>query len=301
MKLKIVFDKTGDSVDLEVIYNHDLIEFFVDKANKTSRNQFYNDYRFYKQTNQRLNEINWAVCKINEVFCSLADQSFTQNSDLLGYLDQKFLNRQHEQWVNSQNILVDIDRLRFSSDPESAKIGYKLHELCPDSIRKIRLAEALDKIGYLYPYEEVNMTVHRLESLMGSNQEFSGQTKWEIFENPFADSMVSNLDKVNFSFGYTYVGRQYYDKWNRWDTELEFNDHYNYETLEWSFHFNLGRPQTIPYSQEFLAWVEQKNAKPIATQIPIANVVDLEKNLTYYRSMLYKNSQQNNAAKLLIH
>jgi hypothetical protein len=110
---------------------------------------------------------------------------------------------------------------------------------------------------------------------------------------------VSNNDIVNFSFGYTYVGRQYYDKWQFFDTELECNDHYNYETLEWAFQINLDRPQTIPFSKEFLLWSEQKQVKPISRQIPIGNVINLEKDLHKYRKMLYTNSKNNNQVKLL--
>ena len=113
--------------------------------------------------------------------------------------------------------------------------------------------------------------------------------------------MISNNDVVNLSFGYTYVGRQFYNKWQYWDTDLEFVDHYNYETLEYAFQLNLARPQTIPYSKEFIHWQHQKGVKAITTQIPIANIIDLEKNLKYYRTMLYKNSKANNRATLLLH
>ena len=158
------------------------------------------------------------------------------------------------------------------------------------------------KLGYIYPYEEVNTTVHRLENNFSTDREYSGLNKWADigFENPFIDTMTSNLDRVNFSFGYTYVGRQYYNKWKNWDTELEHTDHYNYERLEWSFHLNLDRPETREWSPEFLQWTKEKNAKLISTQLPIGNITDLENNLTLYRKMLYRNSKQHNAARLIL-
>ena len=52
---------------------------------------------------------------------------------------------------------------------------------------------------------------------------------------------------------------------------------------------------------DWLDWKKQKRVKAIATQIPIANIIDLEKNLKYYRTMLYKNSKANNRATLLLH
>ena len=145
------------------------------------------------------------------------------------------------------------------------------------------------------------MTVHRLEKFFASNIEFKADTKWQVFDNPFVNSMVTNNDILNFSFGYTYVGRQYYNKWQYYDTNLDCVDHYNYETLEFAFQINLDRPQTIPYSKEFLKWCHDKNVPAISCQIPIANAVDLEKNLKYYRTILFKNSQAGNRAKLVIH
>jgi hypothetical protein len=157
------------------------------------------------------------------------------------------------------------------------------------------------KLGLIFPYEEVNTTVHRLESFFIKPLEFKADTKWQVFDNPFLDSMISNNDIVNFGFGYTYVGRQYYDKWQYFDTNLDCIDHYNYETLEYAFQINLDQPQTIPYSKEFLKWCQDKKVPAIARQIPIANAVDLEKNLKYYRTILYKNSQAGNCATLSIH
>jgi hypothetical protein len=192
--------------------------------------------------------------------------------------------------------------MRFSSHADIALLGNKLHELYPDEIRIIKIAEAMIKLGYIYPYEEVNLSVHRLETCFNKlNLEFSGKSKWEVFDNPFKDSIISNNNVVNFSFGYTYVGRQLYNKFELFDTELKYKDHYNFETLEYSFQLNLNKPQTILFSKEFLAWCREHNIKPITTQIPLANIVDLEKNLFEYRKILYRNSKQNNQASIITH
>lgn len=296
-KFYLIFENTNDSIPFKVIYNHDLIEFFIKQSESR---QFFNNNRLSDTIDKRLTEINWAVSKTNEICWKLSGEKFIQNDNLLDYLDQQFLNRQHESWVLSQYKIIDIDELRFSEDAALSQIGNQLHDLYPDEIRKIRLAEAMIKLGYIFPYEEVNMTVHRLESIFSLSHEYSAIDKWQTFSNPYIDTMVSNLDKVNFSFGYTYVGRQYYNKWQFWDTNLECSDHYNYEQLEWSFQMNLNRPETIEWSPEFKSWAQEKNVKLIAPQLPVANIIDLEKNLTYYRKVLYENSRQNNPAKLII-
>jgi hypothetical protein len=301
MKLNLIFENSNDSIEFDVVYNSDILQHMVSKSNANNCNYYSDDGNISSSVNGYLNDLNNAVTLTNTVMPLLCDQKFTEHTDLLEYLDQKFLNQQHAQWVFSQQNIVDIDKLRFSQDPGISKLGWKLHDLYPDEIRQIRLAEAMQKLGLIFAYEEVNMTVHRLEQFFSKNIEFKSQSKWQVFDNPFWDTMVSNNDVVNLSFGYTYVGRQFYNKWQFWDTDLEFADNYNYETLEFAFQLNLDRPQTIPYSKEFIDWQQQKGVKAIATQIPIANIIDLEKNLKYYRTMLYKNSKANNRATLLLH
>jgi hypothetical protein len=300
MKFNLVFDNTNDYIPFEVKYNHKLFEWFVAHADQTGNNSFGDSEKTYTNCNQLLNQLHWSLCKTNEVLWPLYKSTFPQSDVLTDYLDQQFLNRQHELWVKSQYHNILIDQLRCSENIDKNKIGNALHELYPDNIRTVKLAEAMTKLGYIYAYEEVNLTVHRLESFFAKDIEYKADKKWQVFDNPFVNSIESNNSVVNFSFGYTYVGRQYYNKWKCFDTNLDCSDHYNYETLEWAFQLNLGRPETIDYSPEFVQWCKQRGVPALTTQLPIANVVDLEENLHYYRTMLYKNSQQKNKAKLKI-
>ena len=301
MKFSLVFENSGDSIPFTVIANEDLFEFFVAKSNAESNNLFSNK-NLASLVDQQLTELHWAISKTNEVLYSLIGKSFEQYNTLDNYLDQDFLNRTHAEWVFSQFDIVDIDKMRFSSDHTVASLGNKLHELYPDNIRKIKTAPAMEKLGYLYPYEEVNLAIHRLESMFThQNLEFSAEAKWNVFDNPFRKTMISNNDVVNFSFGYTYVGRQYYNKFYNFDDKLKYKDHYNYETLEYSFQLDLSRPQTIPYSKEFLEWTKENNAELITTQIPIANIDNLTSNLSNYRKILYRNSQDSNQATIILH
>ena len=300
MKFNLVFKRSGDFITFESKYNADLIKRFILQAASNDYNSFTESGTTSQILDKRLTHCHWALSKTNEVLYDLIGVSFAQNTNLIDYLDQRFLNRQHRDWVFSQQEIVDIDQLRFSSISTQSTIGWKLHDIYPDEIRKVKVAEILKHLGYIYPYEEVNMSVHNLESVFTKNIEYKSNAKWDVVENPYYDSFVSNNDIVNFSFGYTYVGRQYYDKWHYWDTKLENNDHYNYETLEWAFQINLDRPQTIPYSQEFLDWCSTYNVPAVAPQIPIGNIVDLEDNLRKYRTMIYNNSKNNNECFLEI-
>lgn len=301
MKFSLVFDNTGDTLPFTVKYNHDLFAYFVDKANTKSQNSFSNDRVLYNNVDPKITNLHWALSKTNEVLYDLIDLNLTQQTDLENYLDQEFLNKTHSDWVFSHNNSIDIDQLRFSDNLKKARLGNILHELYPDDIRVISTAPALEKLGYIYPFREINLGIHRLESSFNfANLEFKADAKWDVFDNPYIDNMVSNNDKVNFSFGYTYVGRQIYNKFKNFDTNLACPDHFNYEKLEFAFQINLEMPETIPFSKEVTDWAERQNINLVAEQIPIANIVDLEKNLQDYRKILYKNSRDNNRARIIL-
>lgn len=300
MKFSLVFDKSGDTLPFEVMHNHDLFEFFVDQTNKNLQNSFSNNQELYKDLDKKVTHLHWALSKTNEVLYDLIGESFEQHTNLENYLDQQFLNKTHSDWVFSHKHKININDLGLSSIMSKARLGNMLHQLYPDDIRIIETAPAMEKIGYIYPFREVNMGVHNLESSF-RNLEFKADDKWNVFDNPFKDSMFSSNDVVNFSFGYTYVGRQYYNKFKCFDTKLECPDHYNYETLEFAFQINLSMPETIPFSKESLQWAEKQGIKLVAEQIPIGNVVDLENKLFEYRKVLYRNSRDNNRAKIILH
>lgn len=301
MKFQLVFENTGDFIPFEVVHNEQLMQYFVEKSNIESQNFFSNDRKLASEIEPKITHLHWAISKSNEVMYSLTNTLFEQKNNLDDYLDQNFLNKLHCDWVFSQKHTVNIDDFRYSANSNTARLGNILHEKYPDEIRQIRLAEVLAMLGYIYPYEEVNLGVHGLENSFDiNNLEFSAEKKWEVFPNPFIDTIESNNDIVNFSFGYTYVGRQYYDKFINFDDNLVYKDHYNYESLEFSFHLNLSKPQTIPYSKEFLDWSDKQNVKLITTQIPIGNIPDLATNLFEYRKILYRNSRDNNRASIIL-
>lgn len=299
MKILLIFENSGDSIPFSVKYNHDLIKYFIDVAQEKAQNFFNVDNHFVTNIDSKISELHWAITKTNEVLNDLTNRNISQRNNLIEYLDQNFLNKTHSDWVVSQSDKINIDKLRFNANKNKSKFGNMLHEMYPDEIRIIRIAEAMTKLGYIFPYEEINMGVHRLESCY-TNIEFKAKDKWEVFHNPFVDNMITNNDVINFSFGYTYVGRQFYNKFRFFDLNLENPDNYNYETLEFAFQVNLSQPETIPFSREAMDWATEKNIKLVAEQIPIGNIIDLKQNLFYYRKILYNNVKQQNKAKLIL-
>jgi len=301
MKLVLTFENSGDEIPFQVHKNHDLIKFFVDQCNTTNNNNFDNLSKIANSVDKRLTDLHWAISKTNEVLYSLVGFNFEQKLNLLDYLNQDFLNSTHSIWVKSQQKIIDIDVLRNSSNHDQARIGNILHEMYPDEIRKVKLAPILEKLGYLYFYEEVNMGVHRLESLFNNNNmSFESPERYQVFDNPFVNSIDSTNEICNFSFQYTFVGRQNYDKFKNFDLDLKCDDFYNFETLEYSFNINLENPETIKYSREFTDWATEKNVPFISESLPVANIEDLYGNLANYRKLFYENSKQRNKSFLRI-
>lgn len=298
MKFDLVFEQTGDCIPFEVKENHALFEFFVNHVIECNQNRFFDDMEIFHSVDKKLTHLHWAVSKTNEVFYDLTGYFFKQHTDIEQYLDQDYLNWLHSEWVFAHRHTLNVDKLIASEKNKLASIGATLHDVLPDDIRDIPVLPLLEKIGYSYPFREINMGVHRLESAF-SKLEFKAEEKWSVFSNPFVDSFVSNNDIVNLSFGYTYVGRQYYNKFRFFDTDLKCPDHFNYDRLEMAFQLNLSRPESIPFSKEAIAWAESRNIPLIAEQIPIANIIDLEKNLFEYRKILYRNSKAGNAAAII--
>ena len=196
MKFSLVFDKSGDTLPFEVVYNHELFEFFIDQTNNNSQNSFSNDQELYKDLDKKVTHLHWSISKTNEILYDLVGESLKQHTDLENYLDQRFLNQLHSDWVFSHYHDINIDDLRFSTVASVARLGNILHELYPDEIRKINTAPAMEKLGYIYPYREVNSGVHALESSF-KNLEFKTDDKWKVFNNPFVDTMVTNLSLIH--------------------------------------------------------------------------------------------------------
>jgi hypothetical protein len=298
MILELVFDNSGDSIQFDVVHNHELIEFFVNHCDNTNNNTF-KDAGLANIVGPLLRQRHAAVSSTNEVMEHLLGYKFDESLNLEDYLDQRLLNKQHADWVRSQNSVLNIDNLRFSENTNTSRLGEILHSKYPDEIRDIKLAQLMQTLGRIFPYEEVNMTIHRLENAFNSI-EYSSENKWDVFTNPFIGTMYSANDITNLSFAYTYVGRQTYDKFCSYDDTLEFDDHYNFEQLECSFHVSLSKPQTIPFSEEFIKWASSHGIPMVAGNIPIANIPNLSHKLFDYRIMLLRNSTAGNTANLRI-
>jgi hypothetical protein len=296
-----VFSSSGDSIPFEVTANQNLFEYFLANLNSSNENQFLNNHLLANVVEQHVTTLHTNISRVNELLPLLNVAPVEINLSPTAYLNQDYLNRVHANWVISQNIELDIEKLRFSTNAETATIGNQLHHMYPDEIRIVKIADVLTKLDFIDAYEAINIAVHNLECVFINDYLiFDSPGKWNVFDNPFKDSILTNNGVTNFNFGYTYLGRKYYNKFINFDNDLTYDDHYNFEQLEFSFNINLSKPQTIPFSNQFLEWCATHNIPPIGNEIPIGNILDLHKNLALYREILYRNSKENNKASIVI-
>ena len=301
MYFDLVFENSGDSITVEVVKNFKFFEFYLNSIKTNSDNQFENCGFDIKNLDNEISQLTSRIKKINDVLKNLPNSILLEESNnLTRILDQDFLNKNHALWVKNEYITYNIDELRASEKLETKFIGNFLHSLYPDEIRLVTTSEILDKLGMLHEFQEINMGIHRVENFFFVNYEYSSTYKWNLFENKFINEIETNNGKTNFNIAHTYVGRQNYDKFIHFDTDLNYNDFYNFEKIECSFNFNLSKPETIPFSKEFINWSKKNNQKPKGLQIPIGNIINLESNLTKYRTILYNNTKSNNKVSIVI-
>lgn len=296
----LVFDKTGDSIPFEIVQNRELVEVFINKINENGNMQFTNT-TLPATINTLANRLHGYLVTINKCLQELSTgMTLPVKKNTADYLDQQLMIDLHAQWALSQYIIINIDKLRYSLDPVEAAIGGKLRHCYPDEIVEVKLAEALAHLGLINEYEEINITIHYLEAMFNTeNLEFNSPSKWEVFPHHVQNVVIDN-SVTNLTFGYTYLGRKIYDRFINFDDTLLNTDHYNFERLEYAFNINLLRPQTIPFSPEFLSWCATHHVQPRGTNVPIANVIGLNERLFEFRKLLYKNIGNNNSASLIL-
>ena len=300
MKIELVFKNSGDSLPIQIVYNNELVAFLLDKfqgvefnyEHLSNVNAVLSSKQWCRQVDNKVKHIQNCISKLNPVLEKLIAKQFELRESIIECLDQNYLNKLHNDWAISQKNNIVIKEV-YNQYPDS--IGQILFNRYPDNIPTALIADVLDKLNLLNEYEDLNITIHDLE-ICFNQLCFVAEDKWEIFDNTFKD-IEFNDSITNFYLGYTYVGRQNQDKFNNFENGNN-TDYWNFETLEYSFHCNLRRPQTIPFSTEFVNWCNTNGIKVSGNKLPMGNFINLEKNLLDYRKIVYNNIRQQNSASL---
>ncbi len=201
MKFSLVFENTGDSIPFEVVYNHELIEFFVEKSISNNQNKFSDNQIIAKNASKGLTDLHWALSNTNDILYDLVGISFPQSDNLETYLDQNLLNQIHAEWVFSQNYKVQVHQLRFSQNSNSARLGNQLHDQFPDDTLPTVTSTWLTASGnkqngsmYAGRLAQRQMVVEALKSGMDTSQGAREDTaQFTLIATPAYPELIPNM------------------------------------------------------------------------------------------------------------
>jgi hypothetical protein len=290
MNFSVVFDSTGDSIPFKTInaQTADVLDYYVDYLNSKNLNKFScNKGIKIKESIQKLHS---TITECNGFIYELLD-SYIDTYDMEGYIDQKVLNKLHADWVKSQSIEYNILEKRKKYNSVQAEL---IHSMFPDDIPVPLVGVIISMMGVKDLYNQINLSVHEIESSFHKFNFHVANCSWVEFINPFSKALLTN-DVSNFSLPFNHLGRTLYSKFINHDHTLEFDDENTFNELLGYVDINLLSPQTIPLSKEYITWCKVNNQVPSGNTLNIGNVLNLEENLTKYRTIMFRNTLQSNS------
>lgn len=290
MNFSIVFENTGDGLPFETCSSEtaEVLAYYVECLNNKNLNKFTIPAAGEK-IQKAITAIDLSLLETNKWIYELVDNYVTRY-ELEEYLNQEVLNKLHSDWVNSQSLAYDIQvkRKKYNS-----ALTESIHDMFPDEIPVTTLGTLVEKLGYKKTYDSINTNIHNLEFLFHEIPCRVADQSWVEFNNPFSKTLLTN-NINNFSLSFHHLGRTLYNKFDHFDTDLDFDDENSYDQLLGFVTLNLLNPQTIPLSKEYVAWCNKHNRVPSGDRFNIGNLKDLGKRLTDYRKIIFRNSLQNN-------
>jgi hypothetical protein len=291
MKFQIVFDKTGDQIDL-VSVNSEVLEYYVHQLNQSGLNCFsLEGTDWVKETSQLVDQLHSSIVDTNCWISELVDSTFdTFNAE--DYFSQYNLNKLHADWVNYQKIIYNIDAKRHQNN--FSGVVEQIHDMFPDSERFVPVAILLSKLEKDQQYDKINLLIHKLENKFSKIHFETADHKRLEFPNIFDKSILTN-NYANFCLRFRHRGRLLYDKFRWFDVDLEHEDENSFDELLGYVSLQLLPCQTIPLSTEYLQWCARHNRIPSGEHLNIGNIPDLQDRMTHYRKLIFKNlSNENN-------
>ncbi len=291
MTYRIVFASTGDEIPF-IPVNQELLDFYLKQLAEQNLNNFLPcNPEFGKIILSKIQRLKQCIIEVNTWLYDLADVKIDVLDDEQ-YLDQHVLNKIHADWVNSHNLIYDIQKKRLQLN--FSDMAEKIHNMFPDDIQTPPLGVVLDKLGLATIYNSLNEPhVHGLE-LMFNYIKFSVSETWiKIVENPFDKKLLTN-DQANLSISFNHLGRTLYNKFCNFDTRLEFDDENSYNELLGYVTLSLQPSQSMPLSPEYVAWCKRHNREPIGNNLNIGNIPNLSEDLAKYRKIVFRNLLANN-------
>jgi len=291
MKFQIAFDQTGDTIPF-VSLNDQILEFYVDYLTVQNLNSFeLSSPQTAFAILEKIRALDNSIKQNNSWMKILLDQTIESVTEL-EYLDQGRLNRYHADWVNSQHILYDINAKRRQY--QCAGLAEKIHDLFPDDIRNPEIGTVLKYLGCSDAYDKINLDVHSLESAFNILKYRVKNHPWVELKNPFLHQGLSH-NTANLRLAFSHLGRTLYDKFLNQDNDLIYQDENTYNELLGFVELSLWRPESIDMSPEYIKWCESHQRVPLGRNLNFGSIPDLDKHLTDYRIVIYRNGLKNNS------
>jgi hypothetical protein len=271
--MKLIFENTGDELPFDVI-NHEVLELFGD-CKFVSNNQ-------YKSVKQCSRDLNNSLSIINDFLISI--DSEIRFPESINTLDQHDLNFLHAHWA------------KYTHDVSFSTKKPNLLDLFVDDELTCTLRDIANRLPperLLTHLAHCNEYVHDIEVQFGTNKMFC--TKDEIwFDTPNMKYKTSN-NIANLSVPASFIGRTLENKFRYFDDDLEFSDENNWDQTPQKLNINFGKSRTIPYSKEYIDWCNRLQREPLGNYLNIGNFVNIDENLTTYRTIMYNNTQAGNS------
>jgi len=260
MRIKLIWEKTGDCLSFDVI-NEDIAIWFIEQSktigdNKYSPgNQVVDKILSKRHTDKLIEEEKEYISIVNRGLASLKMPLITEPEN---YYDQKQLNRLHKDWAETREKWPKLTELFF-------KLDKKLFEA----------------------YQEMNCHIHLIERSF--EYRFRDSAHWRI-PNPFKENAY-DWEVCHLYIEYPGHGRQAFEKfeWLDHDDDMQ-RDINNWDNIDSFVGINLVRPYKKVPPPEFLLWCQEKNLVPMEYTLPLANLTDWKENLTKARQVFTENA-----------
>lgn len=258
MRLNLTWNQTGDTLLFDVI-NQDLAVWFVNTSqqlgNRYSLGDQVIDVLTRPSNTKRLIKEEIAYIEtVNAKLRQLKMPTFVIPDD---WYDQKQLNRLHKDWGESRE-----------KWPRLTEIFYKMDR------------------GLFEAYQEMNCHIHLIEDSF--EYQCRDANNWRVsnpFKNIFYEWQVSNL-----CIQYPGHGRYAFEKFRHMDIYEDMGrDNVNWDNIDASLCVNLVRPYKTNPPQQFIEWCDETGLTPHCDNLPLANLSDWGKNLTYARRLITEN------------
>jgi hypothetical protein len=290
MNFSIVFKNTGDSIPFTSIYPS-VLEYYVDYLDKNNLNSFAIDGDNGRKIQQSINDLKTTTADINQWIDKIIDRFIPVFTDE-EYLNQHNLNQLHADWVNSQYMVYNVQQKR--NQHLGNNIVEQVHKIFPDNIQLPTVGTVISQLGLISDYNELNLRVHALECQF-SNLNFKIDcAPWVQFNNPFDKNILTN-NLANLRLKFTHLGRTLYNKYQTFDTDLQYNDENSYNEFLGFVSLHLVPAQTIPLSKEYTDWCATHNKIPSGDYLNIGNIPNLKEHLKDYRLVVFRNLLQYNS------